>query len=327
MQNNNINNVFGMSWEDLQKSNFTSAQLFNQFKLMSNIHINASGLTITKDAGYSVVTNSSDFLNDVRLNLPEYLANHPDANQRINQYLSNLVNVEKEELAHLFKDIINNNITVDIQGTKILNKLGIIGAIVGLSIVASQASAAELSGDHEGAKNIIKDWAIDASGSLVGELIGGAVAGIVGTALVAGGVISAPVSGALILAGALIGGIYGGDAAKDLYELTKDKDGDGKRDLYNRIINLMYGTAEFKITDPLVANINGGTQYTLEANFTRDEIVQQAKESMAWRYALFALNPFVITDIDYSRHNTNSNLDLYNPDTGKGMTEQYLKAA
>lgn len=61
--------------------------------------------------------------------------------------------------------------------------------------------------------------------------------------------------------------------------------------------------------------------------FTADsyEIVANARDSIAWRYALRELNPFVITDADYARHNTDGSLDLYDEATGTGtMTDRYL---
>ncbi len=46
---------------------------------------------------------------------------------------------------------------------------------------------------------------------------------------------------------------------------------------------------------------------------------------MAYRYALKQLNPFVITGIDYARHNGAGELMLVDPDTGVGeLTPQYL---
>jgi Ca2+-binding RTX toxin-like protein len=46
---------------------------------------------------------------------------------------------------------------------------------------------------------------------------------------------------------------------------------------------------------------------------------------MAYRYALKELNPFVVTGIDYARHNGAGELTLVNPDTGVGeLTPQYL---
>lgn len=61
--------------------------------------------------------------------------------------------------------------------------------------------------------------------------------------------------------------------------------------------------------------------------FTADsyEIVANARDSIAWRYALRELNPFVITDADYARHNTDGSLDLYDEASGTGtMTDRYL---
>jgi hypothetical protein len=59
---------------------------------------------------------------------------------------------------------------------------------------------------------------------------------------------------------------------------------------------------------------------------TREEIVTNARHSIAWRYALRELNSFVITDVDYQRHNADGSLDLYDEQTGQGaMTERFLQ--
>ena len=43
-----------------------------------------------------------------------------------------------------------------------------------------------------------------------------------------------------------------------------------------------------------------------------------AQDDIGYRYALLHLNPFTITGFDYSSHNNNHQLDLYNPETGEG---------
>lgn len=248
--------------------------------------------------------------------------------QKLYDSIDGDIHIKNAEFDRIIAEIEHNIDSSHTTGNT-LNKLGIWGTVVGLILVSTQAGAAELSGDHEGAKKIIEDWAIDATGSLAGELVGGAISSLVIAAAVGAGVtISAPVAGALVLAGAIVGGIYGADAAKDLYELTKDKDENGKRDLYDRITNLMYGASEFTITDQFVVNITNGILQQISAEIESDTIVQNAKNEetgLAWRYALYTLNPFIITDVDYTYHNLDGKLDLYDPETGKGMTEQYLK--
>jgi Ca2+-binding RTX toxin-like protein len=60
------------------------------------------------------------------------------------------------------------------------------------------------------------------------------------------------------------------------------------------------------------------------------EVGAQAAEDddngLAVRYALMALNPFAIVGADYSLHNENSELDLYDEETDEGtLTENWLK--
>jgi Ca2+-binding RTX toxin-like protein len=60
---------------------------------------------------------------------------------------------------------------------------------------------------------------------------------------------------------------------------------------------------------------------------TSGALITQAKTNIAARYALVHLNPFIITGNDalYAQHNTKGELDLVNPTTGQGLSEQYLK--
>ncbi|CAD5376530.1 conserved hypothetical protein [Pseudomonas sp. OF001] len=54
---------------------------------------------------------------------------------------------------------------------------------------------------------------------------------------------------------------------------------------------------------------------------------QTDTEGISWRYAIAELNPFSLIGADYSQHNTNGELDLYDvsADTGK-VTESWLQA-
>lgn len=74
---------------------------------------------------------------------------------------------------------------------------------------------------------------------------------------------------------------------------------------------------------------NGLTDVVLINDVGASQCVEKAKqtdaEGIAFRYALLHLNPFVLVDADYSRHNGNGELDLYDAKTGHGqITEQWL---
>jgi hypothetical protein len=65
------------------------------------------------------------------------------------------------------------------------------------------------------------------------------------------------------------------------------------------------------------------TDQASQAIFTKAQ--ENTSDGLAYRYALKELNPFVVIGADYSQHNTNGELDLYNPATGQGqLTQQWL---
>ncbi len=66
------------------------------------------------------------------------------------------------------------------------------------------------------------------------------------------------------------------------------------------------------------------------STFSAAQIISNAQETtpegLAYRYALIELNPFALTGADYSTHNSNGELDRYDPATGTGqLTDLYLK--
>ena len=205
-----------------------------------------------------------------------------------------------------------------------LNRLGFVGGILGFTAMSAQAGQAHSSGDSARAQEIVKEWGVDAAGSWLGATIAAAAAGIaLGAVAVAGVAVAAPVAGALVLGASVIGGIFGAEGATELYRLLDDRDANGRRDVVDRLVNLLYGATSTIVT-PLPADLNGA-QFTIDAALTRDEIIANARNSMAWRYALRELNGFVVSDVSYDRHNVDGSLDLYDPATGQGaMTERYL---
>ncbi|MGZ5014655.1 MAG: calcium-binding protein [Methylobacter sp.] len=95
------------------------------------------------------------------------------------------------------------------NASHLLNKLGIIGDFIGLSLIAGEANAAYANGDTAGAQQIIKNGMLDYVGGLAGGL---AAAELVGSALLplcAAGPAGAIVAGGLTLVAGVIGGMSG----------------------------------------------------------------------------------------------------------------------
>jgi hypothetical protein len=266
-------------------------------------------------------TAKADFLNKVS-NIEEFLAKNPAGHKRIQDYLASLPPEARNIRLDYHNYILNSaeGVHITAGGTrKFLSRLGIVGAVLGLSVVSVSAGAAELRGDHEGAKKIVGEFAADTAGSEVGQLVGallaGAVAGLIGLTVAEAAI--------PVLIVALIGGYFGGEAGTEFYKLLDDSDADDKRDIINRLNNLLLGQGSSIIT-PLPADLNG-EKYTIDASLSRDEIFARAKTDIAWRYAVRELNPFVITDVSYERHNTDGSLDLFDKDSHpNGLSEQYL---
>lgn len=198
-----------------------------------------------------------------------------------------------------------------------LHRLGVVGSLIAAGVATTQAHAAEVAGDHEGAKKILKEFAVDAAGSRAGEALGVVLAGVALTFAAAVGVtVTAPLAGVVLLAAAFTGGFFGGDAAIDFYKLLDDRDDNGKRDIVDKLSNLFFGATSTIVT-PLPADLNG-EKFTVDASWTQSEMLANAKSTgavgIAWRYALRELNSFVITDVSYAAHNTDGSLDLYNKD-------------
>ncbi|MEO6382592.1 MAG: calcium-binding protein, partial [Nitrobacter sp.] len=206
-----------------------------------------------------------------------------------------------------------------------VNKLGLIGVGIGLLLSSSLASAAVVDGRPADGKKIMEDFAVDSLGNALGSAAGTAVAAILAGALAAGGVtVSAPLLAALALGGALLGGIFGADKAREWYDLSDDRDKNGKIDLVDRAERLWYGET-YTLSDPIPMDIFGRTQM-MDASLTKAEIEELAKSDIAWRYALRELNPFVILGANYDKHNVDHSLDYYDEeDVPNGMTDEFIK--
>jgi hypothetical protein len=209
-----------------------------------------------------------------------------------------------------------------------LNKFGVLGTVLSLTLVSTQASAAELSGDHEGAKKILEDWAVDSAGSWMGEVAGALVGGLaLAVAGAAGVTVGAPVAGAVILGASLLGGIWGAEGATTAWTIWKNHDDDSRLSLMEKYAELFFGGPDKLLSElPAILKAQDGYTEFIRPSISEFEIIALAQESIAWRYALKELNSFVIPGIDYSAFNTSKELDLYHPDTNpNGMTPKYLE--
>jgi len=268
-------------------------------------------------------------------NVAAYLSFKPD------QVASSLSSPDKfsalkaviAQLPEVNQNAINEGADLALNGGKVaaasgvakhLNKLGVVGGVLAFFFAANDAAAAHAQGEPERAKDIMKEWAIDLVGSELGSAVAATVGGVaLGVAAASGATIAAPLAGAAMLGAVLAGGIFGSEGALEIYRLAKDRDQNGRADLLDKLENALFGIT-YTVASALPADTNGG-RLTLDGTFSRDEMVTNAETSMAWRYALRELNPFVITDIDYTSRNSDGSLSLYDPATGQGsMTKEYL---
>jgi len=327
LENTKVTSIEGIPVNDL-KAVSLSADQFDSVKTTSTFHaahslevkvIHLDGMRVVD------VDGVNKFLHEVTdPDFEKYVQKYPHAPVQANAYYNAAGQSAKDELKAMTKMMVaegDNALNHTSVGSKVLNKLGWVGDLLSFGLAANEAEAAYAAGNPEQAKEIMKLWAVDTAGSAAGAWVAGTL-GVI--ALGALGVTSAPLVGALALGAALVGGIFGGEGAVGLYNMTKDMDENGRMDLVDKLCNLLFGI-DHVITSPLPADLNGD-QLTLNTGFSRDEIVANAMTDIAWRYALRELNPFVIPDISYDRHNQDGSLDLYDPETGKGaMTERYLQ--
>ena len=179
---------------------------------MTQIHV--SGLSVDNLDSYLKITPdkvATEFAN-------------PDKIKAFNEMLDSMPADQKAYYKFGVDSIVDGAEHAALNGVaKGLNKLGLVGGVLGLMFAANDATAAELSGNSEQAKEIMKLWALDAAGSEIASIIGATLGGIAVAALgVVGVTLSAPLAGALVFGAALVGGLYGGDATTGLYHWLKD---------------------------------------------------------------------------------------------------------
>ncbi|MCB1800106.1 MAG: putative Ig domain-containing protein [Gammaproteobacteria bacterium] len=217
-----------------------------------------------------------------------------------------------------------------------LSKMGPLGLTATLMIAANTASAAEARGDHEQAKTIMRDWALDAAGSAAGETLGASIAGIaLGLVAAAGATVAAPLAAVVVVGAAIVGGFLGADAAKDFHDYLGSRDDENRRDILRRLDVLYFGEGSLPTTEQIPDQDAGFLSMDkIIKPGSADELPSESlaatgKQNLAFRYALLKLNPFAVLlpDAFYTdMHGKDGELDLLDPATGTGLTDEYLLA-
>lgn len=200
-----------------------------------------------------------------------------------------------------------------------LNRLGYVGGLLSLLLVSSEAADAAT---PEEAEQMMKAWAVDAVGGEIGSIIGTAAAGI---ALAAFATVTAPVSIALVLGASVIGGFLGAEASASFHEYLKSQDDASRRDILNRLSELYFGAGSQLTADTIPTE--GSNFSFIDPGLAPEAMIQAAQTSLAWRYALAKLNPFLVPQGPYQQlHNNNGELELFDSTTGFGLTKEFLTA-
>ena len=227
-----------------------------------------------------------------------------------------------------FKGFLNNALGGMLEGAEAvhasgvprsLNVLGYVGGLVGLMLVASEAAEAASPAER---KRILEEWAVEAAGGEVGGIIGSVAASI---ALAAVGVAAGPVSLALVLGASIVGGFFGAEVAGDFYAELKRKSAHDRARVLGALSELYFGE-DATFVEGRIPQQDEHFAW-IDVDTPSAELVEAARDDIAWRYALVKLNPFVVQGVDYQGlHNRHGELDLFDAVEGTGLTNAYLQA-
>lgn len=184
-------------------------------------------------------------------------------------------------------------------GEKAIHKLPIIGKVLlatAISVVAAEASAAYERGDIDEGNAIWLEFGLkEISGDIVGTILG-SIAGVIAAKAGAPMIVVA----SLVIGAGLLGGFIAEETVDQWSDLLRDKDNSGTMDLLERLTNLIYGVND-QLPNRLPPGYNPNDKYQVDSTFSAEKLFQLAKDNIAYRYAIINLNPFVITNYDYSR--------------------------
>ena len=331
MENPNVQRINGIDKSDLlalaknppHLDTVDLDNIFSKIKYTSELQMAATGLNKSTSGKFNGL---NDLLNEAGVDLPEYLKNHPEAQQRLADYLHDLRHSNPEHFK-VIRQHSKENIEFSHNINKIAKKLGLIGSIVSLIISADEAIEILHSEGIDAAKQHMIDWGISATGGFVGGTLSHGIGTIVlGLAGAAGVTVSAPLAGAILFGAAIIGGMYGEDIAKQIHELWEDMDKNGHRDFIDRFNTAVFGQ---KLEFDKIPEIFKNSATQLRAEMPLVDLIAKAKEDIAYRYALRELNPFVAEGADYADFNGDGSLNLWDinhpGENTNGMTEEYIR--
>ena len=325
LQNQNVTYINGLDknellkilgdhvdWNNIDASKYE--KIFNKIKAASVIQMTASGLSKFPNDTRAL----SKYLEYAGMDMVAFIKKYPKA------AVEAIDNLGNEELKLVQKYLgMGTEFTSGKVGkfdkAKHIGKLGLLGLGLGLAFAVREAKAAEAAGDHERAKDIMAEWAVGEAGSEAASAASTVLTTLAGTALLG---LSAPVAAVAGVAVGIVAGIYGEDMAKELYQLTKDLDNNGRRDIWDRLITAAVGQ-DFKPNE--IPEMLKNKAVSLKPEMPLEELIAKAKTDIAYRYALRELNPFVAEGADYTSFNTDGTLDLWTPDNPNGMTEDYIR--
>ena len=148
----------------------------------------------------------------------------------------------------------------------VLNKLGYIGAVGGFLFASSQSYAAEQAGDHEGAVQIMEEYAVDTAGSLVGEAVGASIGGVaLAVAAAAGVTVAAPLAAVVVIGASITGGIFAGGTATEYYKDFVGKTEGEKRTLIQSVSDWVFGDAS--TPEEIISKIPGPAETSIRIHF------------------------------------------------------------
>lgn len=294
-----LNNPNVTSIEGIPKSELTNKSLSAAFEHVRNIawkNAVGTGLSATQMSNW--------------LNITEETFSHPD-------YINNIKNQLNTLNAGEISSLKNTTRFLSETGSKIVKHLPVAGKLLlatAIAMTAAEASAAAERGDQEEARSIWLEFALKEAGSEVaGAIIGAIAAGVAASVGAPAAVVTAVAIGAMI-----VGGYVTEETIAEHAQLIRDHDKNGTMDFLDRLSNLFFGTND-QLSDTLPAGYNPDDKFVIDVNCGAEKLFAMAKNNLAYRYAIINLNPFVITNYDYSRFSSNPK---YNYDN---YSEQYWK--
>ena len=176
MNNANVTNIDGIPKTQLQAILNAGGSMDNVFKSIKSTALDRIHFTELAGKNYSTYLSATvDDLTQIKANKPAL----------IKSFLENIDQLKNTNPAQ-YADFVNGLNVSQNAGkalaasglAKGLNKLGVVGGLLGFMVAANEASAKSRDGDDDGAKEIMKIWAIDNAGSEIASIAAGAIASV-----------------------------------------------------------------------------------------------------------------------------------------------------